>query len=164
MAKSDSQAKALAQTYDYMRTLSKFYISKLSEIDIYKHYEIDGVKTNSAHWILAHLVWCEHCLIIETIGGKPREIEWLDEFMVRSDAANVNIKLTYEELVKLIDDSHAKAMEILNALTDDDLDAEVDLMGNKSTKRKVLMHATRHEPMHIGQLSWMLKANNVKMV
>ena len=164
MAQNDSQAKALAQTYDYMRTLSKFYISKLSEIDIHKHYEIDGTKTNSAHWILAHLVWTEHCLIIETIGGKARELPWLSEFEVRSDAAKIKTKLTYEELVKLIDAAHSEAMAVLNALTDDDLDTEVDLMGNKSTKRRVLMHATRHEPMHIGQISWMLKANNVKMV
>jgi uncharacterized damage-inducible protein DinB len=29
--------------------------------------------------------------------------------------------------------------------------------GGKSDKRAVLKHAIRHEPMHIGQLSWIMK-------
>jgi uncharacterized damage-inducible protein DinB len=69
-------------------------------------------------------------------------------------------------VLKAISEIHTKAIEILNNLSDEELEEENNInanFGGKTNKEVVIMHAIRHEPMHIGQLSWILKANGIKM-
>ena len=51
-------------------------------------------------------------------------------------------------------------------MTDELMQAENNIeanFGGLTNKECVLMHAIRHEPMHIGQISWILKANDIKL-
>jgi uncharacterized damage-inducible protein DinB len=161
------RVQTLVKTYEMMRNLSKFYISKLSGLDLKMEYEIDGTKLNSAYWLIAHLVWTEHYLIIEGIGGESMGIEWLNDFAIGSSLDDLKNGPKIEEILAKLDEVHKKAIEILNNMTDEQLQAENNIeanFGGQRSKENVLMHAIRHEPMHIGQISWILKANGVSLV
>ncbi len=160
------KTQTLIQTYKMARNLSKYYISKLEGLDIHKVYEIGGVKVNSAYWIIAHLVWTEHFLIIEGIGGESMGIEWLNDFGYGSIPEEIKNPPPIEEVNIRFEEVHEKAMELLNKMTDEmmlsenNIDAE---FGGSKDKLHVLMHAIRHEPTHTGQLSWILKANGIRL-
>ena len=161
------RVQTLIKTYEMARNLSKFYMSKLDGIDVKKIYEINGVRLNTAYWLAAHLTWTEHFLLIEGVGGNSMGIEWLNDFAFGSDPDSVKNEPSYEEILTRREEVHKKAMEILNSLSDDQLEEENNIGANFSgstTKGTVIMHAIRHEPMHIGQISWILKLNGVKMV
>ncbi len=160
------KVKTLIDTYEMARRLSNFYISQLEGLDLKKQYEINGVKMNSAYWIVAHLAWTEHFLIIEGIGGDSIGIEWLNDFGFGSAPDDVKNEPSYEDVLKTLSEIHAKAIEVLNNLSDEELEQENNInanFGGKTNKEVVIMHAIRHEPMHIGQLSWILKVNGIKM-
>jgi uncharacterized damage-inducible protein DinB len=73
----------------------------------------------------------------------------------------------YNEILQKMDFVHESAMNYLRLLSDEQLNEPnlIDLtMGGKNTKKAIILHAIRHEPVHAGQLSWILKANGVKMV
>lgn len=161
------KVKTLIDTYEMARRLSMFYISKLEGLDLNKQYEVNGVKLNTAYWIVAHLAWTEHFLIIEGIGGQSLGIEWLNDFGFGSSPDDLKSNPSYEKVLKTLGEIHAKALDILNNLSDEELEEENNIeanFGGKTNKEVVLMHAIRHEPMHIGQLSWILKINGIKMV
>jgi hypothetical protein len=161
------KVQTLVQAYEMARKLSEFYISKLDGIDVKKVYEIEGVKMNTAYWILAHLVWTEHFLIIEGVGGDSIGIEWLNDFAFGTDPDSVATGPSFEEILKTRGQVHTRAMEVLNNLTDEQLDEDNNIeatFGGSSSKGAIIMHAIRHEPMHIGQISWILKVNKIKMV
>ena len=164
---SNVRTQTLIKAFEMARNLSKFYISKLDGLDIHKVYEINGIKMNSAYWMLAHLVWTEHFLIIEGIGGESMGIEWLNDYGFGSEPDKLEDQPTIDEVKLRSEEVHKRAIEILNGMTDEMMqeenNIEADFSGSKS-KENVLMHAIRHEPMHIGQISWILKANGVKMV
>ena len=160
------KVKTLTATYEMARNLSNFYISKLESIDVKSVYQINGIKINSAYWLVAHLAWTEHFLIIEGIGGDSMGIEWLNDFGFGAAPDDVKFDPSYEEVLSTLKKIHSRAMEIINNLSDDELEQENNInanFGGKNTKEVVLMHAIRHEPMHIGQLSLILKANGIKM-
>lgn len=161
-----TKTQALIQTYQMARNLSNYYISKLEGLDLHKIYEINGVKMNSAYWIIAHLVWTEHFLIIEGIGGESLGIEWLNDFGFGSVPGEIKETPAIEEVKKRLDEVHTKAMEILGNMTDELMESENNIeanFGGSKDKFHVLMHAIRHEPMHIGQLSWILKVNGIRL-
>lgn len=161
------RVKTLAAAYEMARNLSNFYISKLEGIDVKSVYEVNGVKMNSAYWLVAHLAWTEHFLIIEGIGGDSMSIEWLNDFGFGAAPDDIKFDPSYEEVLSTLKKIHLRAMEIINNLSDDELEQENNInanFGGKTNKEVVLMHAIRHEPMHIGQISWILKANGVKMI
>lgn len=163
---SNEKTQTLIQTYQMARNLSNYYISKMDGINIHKIYEVNGVKMNSAYWILAHLVWTEHFLIIEGIGGESMGIEWLNDYGFGSVPDEIKNQPSIEEVRKRFEEVHSKAMEILDSMTDELMEAENNIeanFGGSKDKFHVLMHAIRHEPMHIGQLSWILKVNGIKL-
>lgn len=163
---SNEKTQTLIKAYQMARNLSNYYISKMGSIDIHKVYEINGVKMNSAYWILAHLVWTEHFLVIEGIGGESLGIEWLNDFGFGSEPDEIKNQPSIEEIKKRFEEVHSKAMDILNSMTDELMEAENNIeanFGGSKDKFHVLMHAIRHEPMHIGQLSWILKINGIKL-
>lgn len=161
-----SESHVLADTFEAVRSLTKFYISKLENLDVKKQYTIDGIKFNTAFWITAHLVWTEHSLIIEGLGGKKMDIPWLEEFSIGSTTANKDTWPEYNEVLKRMDEVHDAAMNLIRSLSDEELD-KPNLIGatfmRTNSKRAVITHAIRHEPMHTGQISWILKLNSVEM-
>ena|SRR5258707_1369043 len=161
-----TEAQILGDAYESMKNLSKMYISQFENLDLYMQYELSGTKVNNAHWIMAHLVWTEHFLIIEGIGDQKMEIPWLEEYAYGTNPEEAKTKMTFAELMKYMTDVHRKAMEIINAVSDDEIEKPNYIeakFGGVNNKRNVIKHAIRHEPMHIGQLSWILKVNGVKM-
>lgn len=160
------KVKTLTAAYEMTRNLSNYYISKLEGFDVKRIYEINGVKMNSAYWLAAHLAWTEHFLIIEGIGGISMGIEWLNDFGFGSTPDGIKFEPSYEEVLSTLKEIHSQAIEILNNLTDEELEQENNInanFGGKTNKEVVIMHAIRHEPMHIGQLSWILKANGIQI-
>lgn len=164
---ANTKVKTLIETFKMVRGLSSWYISKLDGVDVMKQYELGGAKMNNAYWVVAHLAWTEHFLIVEGVGGDSMGIEWLNDFCFGSDPAAIQNGPTYEEALKALEQIHTRAMDILNNLSDEELGEENNInanFGGKTDKEVVIMHAIRHEPMHVGQLSWILKANGIKMV
>src|ERR1051325_9818026 len=117
-----TEGEILAEAYESVRGLSKFYISKIDKIDVNKSIEVDGVSFNSAYWILAHLVWTEHFLLIEGLGGKLMDIPWLKEYKIGSDMNKIKQKPPVKEILKKMDDVHSAAVTKIKALTDEQMD------------------------------------------
>lgn len=160
-----SESEILADIYMKVRGLSKAFIGGLKDVDIDKRLEIDGVKFNSAYWIVAHLVWTEHSLIIEGVGNEKMDIDWMEEYGFGSDPDNIKLKPPYEEVQKKLDEVHKRAVDIIKGLSDEQLEEDNKFnmsFGGSKSKRNVIIHAIRHEPMHIGQISWILKSNGIK--
>ncbi len=159
-----TEGEILAEVYEKVRGLSKMFISGLKDLDIDRRLEIDGIKFNNARWIMAHLVWTEHTLIVKGVAGEDMKIDWLNEYGFGTDPENITIKPDYEEILNKMEDVHAKAIQIIRMLTDEQLE-EDNLMnasfGGSKSKRNLITHVIRHEPMHIGQISWILKSNGV---
>ena len=147
-----------------VRGLSIFYLSNLSKIDIDKRIEADGIKYNSAYWIAAHLVWTEHSLILNGIAGEDMKIDWLNDYAYGCDPDKIKNKPPIEEVLKTMDEVHEKALSVIKNQTDEQLDEDNlfgESFGGSKSKRTLIIHAIRHEPMHIGQLSWILKSNGL---
>lgn len=155
-----SEVQTLLDAFESVRNLSKFYLSKLDRETIHYQLESNGTKFNTAYWLVAHLIWTERFLILQGIGGKDMADHWLDEYGFGSNPDEVKTRPDFDEILKLMDEIHAKAVEILKSTKDDQLDEPNHTQmtfGGKSDKRALLKHAIRHEPMHVGQISWILK-------
>lgn len=164
---SKTQAQVLAEAFESVRNLTKFYLQNLNEEDVYKQLEIGGVKFNSAHDIIAHLVWSEHFLLVQGVGNKSITIPWLNEYGFGFDPNAIKQKPDYNEVLERLDEIHAEAMKILNNLPDEELEKPNHVnaaFGQKNTKAAIIKHCIRHEPMHVGQISWIIKACGGKMV
>lgn len=162
---ANRESATLADVYEKVRGLSKMFINPLKEINHNERLEIKEVKFNSAYWIVAHLVWTEHFLIIQGVGDEDMKIDWLNEYAFGTNPDEIKSKPDFEEILMKLDEVHIKAVEIIRNLTDDQLqnDNHIDAsFGGSKNKKNVIIHAIRHEPMHIGQLSWILKTNGLK--
>jgi hypothetical protein len=162
-----TEGQILAEAFESVRNLTKFYFSRLEDKFLHTRYEINGVKLNSAYWITAHLVWTEHFLIVQGVGNKDMDIPWLDEFGFGSNPDEVNQEHNIDMILDKMDEVHIESMKILKSLPDDEIEKPnyIDAtFGQKNTKGAVIRHCIRHEPMHVGQISWILKISGVKMV
>jgi uncharacterized damage-inducible protein DinB len=162
-----TEAQILADAYEFSRGLTKYYFSKLDGLDLNQKLEINGKKMNSPYWIAAHLVWTEHFLLIEGLGLPSMNIPWMEQYGFGSDPEKISYKPEYDEILKKLEEVHEAAMKHLKSLTNEQLDEPNNInanFGGVNNKRNVIKHAIRHEPMHTGQISWILKANGIKMV
>jgi uncharacterized damage-inducible protein DinB len=161
------QSQTLAETYESVRNLTRFYISKLGNLDVFESIEYKGKKFNSPYWLIGHLVWSEHSLIIEGLGGKSMDIPWLEKFELGVKPTETDKNPAFDEILQNMEKVHAYAMELIRSLSDNELDQPnliEAVFGGKNTKRAVIMHAIRHEPMHLGQLTWILKTHNIELI
>ncbi len=162
-----SEAEVLLNVYKNVRSLTKFFIGNLADIDVNRTFEINGIKMNSAHWIISHLAWSENMLILNCVGNTDAGIPWLNEYEFGSNPSEVKTRLEMAELLQTLDNIHVKATEIIGNLSAEDLESDNHLgytFGGSKSKRNVIIHAIRHEPMHSGQLTWLIKANGGKTV
>lgn len=159
-----SESKVIANIFDYTRSLTKHYIEELKNINVYKYYEVNGVKLNSVLWIIAHLAWAEKYIMLESIGGPEVKIDWLKEFRIGAEANPKDSWPKYEEALKAMDEVHATAKEFVKGMDDKLLEDEIYLkdVDWRTTKRTILYHAIRHEGTHAGHLSWICKINGIK--
>ena len=161
-----TEANILVETFESVRNLSKYYLSNLKGIDVYKKMTVDGKSFNSPYWITAHLVWTEHNLLYLAMCGEKMDIQWLEKFSIGSEPPVEKDFPEYQVILATLDEVHAKAMKLVGSLTNEQLDEPNALnfsFGGVNSRRAVIKHAIRHEPMHIGQISWYLKLNNVEM-
>jgi uncharacterized damage-inducible protein DinB len=161
-------ANVLADQMDTSRELTRWYFSKLKETDPYLQFEIDGKKLNNWYWVLAHITWAEHFLIINGTGGTPLpEFEDLLAFSMGNGYTEANAKWQVKELMDLFKKVHAHAMEHLRTLTDEQLAEENNLgfsFSSDMSKKGTIMHCIRHEGTHTGHLSLLCKLFEVKTV
>jgi DinB superfamily len=155
-----TEGQILAEAMDSVRNLTNFYFSQLDDKHLHTRFEINGVKFNSPYWITAHLVWSEHFLIVRGVGNKDMNIPWLDEFGFGSNPDEVNMDHDLDIILDKMDEVHTEAMKILKELPDEEIDKPNHInavFGQKNTKAAVIRHCIRHEPMHVGQISWIIK-------
>jgi uncharacterized damage-inducible protein DinB len=161
------ETEILADTFQIVRNLTKFYFSHFPEEKIHDELCVNGVKFNTAYWLAAHLVWTEHFLILQGVGNKSMDIPWINEFKIGSTPERKDSWPEYNEIKKTMDTVHEEAMKVIKELPDDELEKRNYLdytFGGVNSKRMLITHVIRHEPMHVGQLSWLLKLHGVEMV
>lgn len=160
-----SEASVLLSVYENVRGLTKFFISNLGDTDINQVFEINGIRLNSIHWLIAHLAWTENELILKAVGNDDINLPWLEEYGFGTVPAEIKTSPDFETLLKALDSTHEKAVKILSTLSEEELDRDnhldISFAGSKC-KRNLIMHAIRHEPMHIGQLTWAMKLSGKK--
>jgi hypothetical protein len=164
-----NEANVLADVFQDVRNLTKFYLRKTEGIDPLKFYEIEGTRLNSLYWLVGHLVWTEHHLLVTGMSGESMPIPWLESFEFGSDPAELSTTAglpSFEEILGTLDDVHDQAMANVRSLTDEAL-LEPNLAGLRfaagDSRRTVIRHAIRHEPMHVGQISWICKINGAEL-
>ncbi|MGB3017254.1 MAG: DinB family protein [Ignavibacteria bacterium] len=160
-----SEALVLLSVYENVRGLTKFFISKLGDTDINHVFEVNGIKLNTIQWLIAHLAWTENELIVKAVGNDDINLPWLEEYGFGSVPAEIKTRPDLETLLKVLDSTHQRAVKILSGLTAEDLDSDNHLnfsFAGSKCKRNLIIHAIRHEPMHIGQLTWAMKLSDIK--
>lgn len=156
-----TEAIALADTYESVRALTRWYFSKLKDVDMAKQFEVEGHKLNSAYWILAHLIWAENFLLIQALGGKPFEYSWLSKYAIGTPCPEHTQDLPgVKQLFDIWKEVHPAAMQHVRSLSDEILATNNPLdmgFGGDNSYRMMIQHAIRHEALHTGHLSWLCK-------
>lgn len=161
-----TQAQMLADVFEETRKLTRFYLSKIDPAWAEWQPVADCVPLNSAYWLVAHLTWAEHALLVATLGGPQLDIHWLNHYQLGSDGTLHEGRPSFEELLAELNRVHQHAMEQLRSLTNEQLEAPADIsvMQWNTNKRKVIYHAIRHEGTHVGHLGWLCKIKGVKTI
>lgn len=161
------ETEILANTFQTVRNLTKYYFSLFPDDKLHEETIINGKKLNTAYWLAAHLVWTEHFLILQGVGNINMCIPWLNEFEIGSTPSKKNAWPEYKEVMDTMDMVHDKAINVIKELPDEELNKENYLnytFSGVNSKKVLITHAIRHEPMHVGQLSWLLKIHGVETV
>lgn len=163
-----TEANVLADTYESVRMLTKWYISKLKDVDMRKEFEVQGSKFNSAYWVVAHLIWAENFLLLQALGGKHADHVWLEQFRIGSDPGEVQEALPpIKEMLDAWKAIHHTAMLHVRSLPDEILSEDNPLgmgFGGDNSHRMMIQHAIRHEAIHAGHLSWLCKMHGIKTI
>jgi len=163
-----TEANVLADTYESVRALTKWYLSKMKDVDMHKIFEADGKKLNSAYWITAHLTWSEQFLLLMALGGKTLDIPWLEQFRIGSKYPNDTGTLPpIKQILDAWKEIHAAAMTHVRSLPDEILVKDNPAgfgFGGDNSYRIMIQHAIRHEAIHTGHLSWLCKLYDIQTV
>ena len=163
----NSEAVLLADTFQKVRDLTKWYFSLLKDADPYMQWETNGKKLNSAAWLAGHLVWSEDFLIVKATGGKGADIPWLEHYKIGAEGSLHEEKPDMKTLLTALKAVHENATSHLLSLSNENLSEDNPLgfgFGGVKTKRMMIQHAIRHEAMHAGHLSWLCKINGVESI
>ena len=164
---SHIESKALADTFQKTRDLTKWYLSLLKEIAPELQPQLNAQKLNSIYWLTAHLVWAENFLIIKATGGNGVEIPWLEHYKLGSDGSLHDARGDFKSLLSDMKMVHEASMAHLLTLDDETLHQPNPVgfaFGTDNTNRMMIMHAIRHEGTHVGQLGWLCKLHGVKAI
>lgn len=160
-------ANLLADAFEATHAMTRYYTSFLKAADPFKVWEVNGQKLNSLAWLIGHLCWAEDTLILKATGGERFECSWLKHYVIGSDGTIHDPNISFKELLDTRKALHEKAMSHIRTLTNEDLEKENifgwEFVGSK-TVRGIIQHATRHEAMHTGHISWLAKINGIKAV
>ena len=157
----------LAKTLHSTRQLTGFYLKHAEGLDVQKRFTIGNFETNSIHWIVAHLAWGENFLILKGVGNQPMEVKWLEHFKIGSPYPAESAFPDFKETVQTFNQVHDLAVEIVKNLSAEGLQqpnhTKLEFGGGNSNEA-LLRHAIRHEGMHAGLLSWLLRMHGVKKI
>lgn len=166
MAKSE--AMMLAEMYEKTRLLTRYYLSKLKEVDPFVAQGSGDAQFNSIYWLMAHLAWAENYLVVEMTGGKSVAPHWLNHYSLGADGSVHEGHGSFKELLDDVKAVHEKSMQYLSLLSDEDLAKEnagkFQFGDGDATCRFSVQHAIRHEALHTGHLSLIAKLNKQKTV
>lgn len=163
----NSEAALLADTFQKVRDLTKWYFSLVKDANPYHQWEVNGQKLNSIAWLAAHLVWAEDFLIVRATAGKGLGLEWLEHYKLGSDGSLHEEKPDMKTLLSLLKKGHENATAHLLSLSNEKLEEENAFgfgFGGVKTNRMMIQHCIRHEAMHTGHLSWLCKINSTESV
>ena len=162
-----TQTQVLADTLDFTRNITRFYLSKLKGVDMHQRFEVNGIQLNSAYWVLCHLVWAENKLVLQSTGGPEIGHEWQQYFSFGSKPESNDNLPDLGEALKAFKTVHAQTMDHLYRLPDEKLE-KPNLtgvsFGLEPTMRTAIMHAIRHEGTHSGHLGWLCKLHGVETI
>jgi len=162
-----TEQQILAQSMDMARHLTLSYYRLLRDKDIEKQFKCDGVKLNSAYWIMGHLAVSQNYLVLKMTGAEIIRFPWAKPFGMGGamPAEGSEERVDISEILSILNQVHDRCLTHIVALTTKQLDMAVETnlpIGREKTARGVLMHAIRHEASHAGHLSWLCKLHGVE--
>jgi hypothetical protein len=164
---ANNEAKVLADMFQKVRDLTKWYFSLLKPVDPYKHWEVNGTRLNNLIWLASHLVWAENSLILKGTGGEGVDISWLDHYNIKSDGSLHHAQHDMKTILDALKLVHEKSMNHLLTITDEQMGSNNAFgmgFGGETTNRILIQHAIRHEAMHTGHLSWLCRINKIDSI
>lgn len=161
-----TEAQILAGMMDQTRKLARYYTTQLQGVDVLKEFEVEGKKLNSVLWVLAHITWAENNLLLKSLDGPKVAVAWLEHFRTNSNSSPQPDWPRLNEVLESMQQVHEAAMRFVSELDDKALDepAYVEATDWRTDKRHVIMHAIRHEALHIGHLTWLCKLHGIKTI
>ena len=167
MSDQVTTGKVLSDTFATARQLTRYYLSKLREVDPHVRHSFNGIELNSTYWLVAHLIWAEDYLLLRALGHPGTGIEWLDQFKVGSDPKAVTLDVPFKELLDLQKEVHQTTLAHLASMTEEQFAEENSLgirFGEETGKRYLAMHGIRHEATHTGHLGIIAKVEGGKTI
>jgi hypothetical protein len=161
-----NETEVLCEVIDNTRELTLYYLTKLKGIDIYKTFSAGPQTFNSAFWIICHMAWAQDFLLLKALSGPDLKIKWLSQFSIGSTLPPREECPSIASVLEGMREIHVQGVAHLKTLSSAQLDEPnlVDLkFGEDSSKRVCIHHCIRHEGVHVGHLSWLLKMHGVKV-
>jgi len=100
--------------------------------------------TNSLAVLAAHIAGAEHFWIAEIVAGRPATRDRQAEFATRASSS--------ADVVRLLEATALETREILQSLTNADLEGTRAAEGNKVPVRWCLLHVIDHTSLHLGHM------------
>ena len=164
---SKTETQTLVEMLELQRDLTKYYLNKLEDQNIYKVFEIDGTQFNSIIWLIAHITVSENWLLLVCTGGEKVNIPWARQFGLGSKIPKEEDCPPFKEVLAYFKQVHEKSINYISQLSDEDLNKPttngIDFGGEDSV-RAIIKHAIRHEGAHCGHLGWLCKLFEVKTI
>ncbi len=160
-----TEATVLAEMMNSTRELTRWYLLRLKEVDVYKTFEIEGKKFNPVIWEIGHLANSENFLGVYLTHGEFQKVSWFKMFGLGMTPPAKEDYPDYGLIWEKFNAVHDNTMKHIASLSDEDLDkpAKMEFAGIK-TVREAIRHCIRHEGTHIGHLGWLCKMHGVKTV
>ena len=162
------ESKFIANQIDNTRELTRFYLSKLKDVDVYKSFEFNGIKLNPIIWEVGHLAVSQNWLVLYLGLGDAERIPWANQFAWGTIPPNNKADYpTYKEIWDTFKRIHVKSIKYVENLSDDTLKIPLKKdvpFTNVNIVKSALMHSIRHEGIHAGHLSWHCKLFGIKTI
>ena len=160
-----TEAQVLAEMLDSTRDFTKWYLSMLKDVDVYKIFELEGKKFNPVIWEIGHLANSENFLGTYLTGGKGLKFDWAPLFGIGVTPPSKENYPDYKEIWSTFNEVHKNTISHISLLTDEQLDAPSRMEFAMITDvRGAIQHCIRHEGTHIGHLGWLAKMHAIKTV
>jgi hypothetical protein len=117
-----TEAQILSEMMDQTRKLCRYYISKLQDVDVLKEFEVEGIKLNCVLWVLAHITWAEHAMLLRTLNGPQMDIAWIGHFRTNSNSSPQPDWPRLNEVLQSMQQVHETAIKFVSSLDDKTLD------------------------------------------